>query len=50
MHCWARYLFWLVIVVLGVGNMVTACGHKGALYLSPPQEQTDEQDKIKNRS
>ncbi len=37
MHCWARYLLWLVIAVLGVGNMLSACGQKGDLYL-PAQE------------
>ncbi len=43
MHCWARYLLWLVVAVLGIGNMLSACGHKGDLYLpEPQQEQTEE--------
>ncbi len=43
MHCWARYLLWAVIAVLGIGNMLTACGQKGDLYLpDPQQEQTQE--------
>lgn len=36
MHCWARYLLYLVIAVLALGQMVTACGQKGDLYL--PEE------------
>lgn len=36
MHCWARYLFILVVVVLGTISMIGACGRKGPLYL--PQE------------
>ncbi len=37
-----RYLLWLTIAVLGVGNMLTACGHKGPLYLPPPDAQSEE--------
>jgi predicted small lipoprotein YifL len=33
MHCWPRYLLWLVIAVLGAGNMLAACGRSGPLYL-----------------
>ena len=33
MHCWPRYLLWLVIVLLGTGQMLTACGQKGPLYM-----------------
>ncbi len=36
MHCWPRYLLWLVIVLLGTGQMLTACGQKGPLYLPEP--------------
>ena len=32
MHCWARYFFFAVVLILGVGNIVTACGQKGDLY------------------
>jgi len=40
MHCWARYLFFLVVAVLAIGHMVSACGQKGPLYLpdAPSQE------------
>ena len=34
--CWAQYLLWLVIAVLGTGNALTACGQKGALYQPEP--------------
>lgn len=30
--CWAQYLLWLVIAVLGAGSVLSACGQKGALY------------------
>jgi predicted small lipoprotein YifL len=29
--CWAQYLLWLVIALLGAGSMLSACGQKGAL-------------------
>jgi predicted small lipoprotein YifL len=41
MHCWARYLFLLIVAVLGFGHMLGACGQKGPLYL-PEQEPADE--------
>jgi len=37
MHCWARYLFIAVVSVLGVGQMIAACGQKGDLYLPAPE-------------
>ncbi len=40
MHCWARYMLWLVIAILGIGNMLSACGRKGELYL--PEEPVQE--------
>ena len=42
MHCWARHLLWIWIVVLGATNMLAACGQKGDLYLPDRegQEQT----------
>ena len=44
MHCWARYLLWAVIAILGISNMLSACGQKGDLYLpEPQQEQAKEQ-------
>lgn len=33
MHCWPRYLLWLVIALLGTGQMLAACGQKGPLYM-----------------
>ncbi|HHH49235.1 MAG TPA: hypothetical protein ENK51_10165 [Gammaproteobacteria bacterium] len=35
--CWAQYLLWLVVAILGVGGMLSACGQKGALYRPAPQ-------------
>jgi predicted small lipoprotein YifL len=32
-HCWAEYLLWLTIVVLGLGSALAGCGQKGPLYL-----------------
>jgi hypothetical protein len=29
--CWAQYLLWLVIALLGAGSMLSACGQKGDL-------------------
>jgi predicted small lipoprotein YifL len=40
MHCLARYLFILVVSVLGMGQMIVACGQKGDLYLAEPEEET----------
>jgi|GEM_PF-1327751 len=33
MHCWARYLFYAVVTVLAIGQMLAACGQVGDLYL-----------------
>ena len=33
MHCWARYLFYAVVTVLAIGQMMVACGQTGDLYL-----------------
>ncbi len=35
-HCWAQYLLWLVIAVLGTGSALSACGQKGPLYRPDP--------------
>ncbi|MEJ2060306.1 MAG: lipoprotein [Gammaproteobacteria bacterium] len=40
--CWAQWLLWAVIAVLGVGSMLSACGQKGPLYL-PPEQHTNSQ-------
>lgn len=39
--CWAQYLLWFVIAVLGTGAMLSGCGQKGDLYLpdQPPKKQ-----------
>ena len=43
MHCWARYLFIAVVSVLGIGQMIAACGQKGDLYLPEPEKETPQQ-------
>lgn len=45
MFCWSRYLLWLVILVLGTGSMLTACGQSGPLYLPDPASQQQEEAK-----
>lgn len=45
MFCWARYLLWLVILILGSGSMLTACGQKGPLYLPDPAQQQEVPEK-----
>jgi predicted small lipoprotein YifL len=37
--CWANYAFVLVVAILSVGSMLSACGVKGPLYL-PPENTT----------
>ena len=41
MHCWARYLFVAIVSLLGIGQMITACGQKGDLYLPQPEDAKD---------
>lgn len=43
MHCWARYLLWISIVVLGTASMLSACGQKGDLYLPDREGRAEEQ-------
>jgi len=31
--CRAELALYLIIAILGIGNMITACGQKGPLYL-----------------
>ncbi|MCG6860284.1 MAG: lipoprotein [Chromatiaceae bacterium] len=38
MHCWTRYLF-VVVSVLSIGQMISACGQKGDLYLPEPEQE-----------
>ena len=44
-RCWAAYALWLVIALPGFGGMLGACGQKGDLYLPPPDEASQSQDK-----
>ena len=45
MLCWSRYLFILVVVILGTASMLSACGQKGSLVMPDEnQQQTQEQD------
>ena len=40
MICWARYLMLLVVVVLGISSMLSACGQKGPLVLPDESQQS----------
>ena len=44
MRCWANYLIYGVIAILGTGQILVACGQKGDLYLpsdpAPAEQQT----------
>ena len=42
-RCWAQYVLWAVIAILGTLSMLSGCGAKGDLYLPPDQEQSQEQ-------
>jgi len=37
MGCWARHLLLAVVAVLGIGQIIAACGQKGDLYLPEPE-------------
>lgn len=37
--CWAQYLLWATIAVLGVASLLGGCGSKGDLYLPEPGQQ-----------
>jgi predicted small lipoprotein YifL len=41
MLCWARQLFILLVALLGISQMMAACGQKGPLFL--PDEQAGKQ-------
>lgn len=45
MFCWSRHLLWLVILVLGTGSLLSACGQKGPLYLPDPAAEQQEKAK-----
>jgi len=38
-RCWAQYVLWLCIAVLGIASMLSGCGAKGDLYLPQHTEQ-----------
>lgn len=42
MLCWARQLFILMVALLGISQMMAACGQKGPLFL--PDEQAGKQE------
>ena len=37
MFCWGRQLFLVIVILLGISQMIAACGQKGPLYL--PEDQ-----------
>jgi predicted small lipoprotein YifL len=41
MLCWTRYLFILIVIVLGTSSMLSACGQKGPLVM-PDETSTTE--------
>jgi len=41
--CRAELALYLIITILGIGNIITACGQKGDLYL-PTEEKASQQD------
>ncbi len=45
MRCWAQYLLWAAIAILGTGSLLSACGQKGPLYLPDKAEQSKEKKK-----
>ncbi len=40
MHCYSRYLFIILVAILGLGNMLSGCGSKGDLYLPDSSQST----------
>ena len=38
MLCWGRQLFIVIVIILGTGQMMAACGQKGPLYLPDDQD------------
>ncbi|MEE9358084.1 LPS translocon maturation chaperone LptM [Candidatus Vondammii sp. HM_W22] len=47
MHPSPRYLLWLIILLLGSGSILSACGQKGDLYLPDSSIETEEDGKKK---
>ncbi|MCB1852542.1 MAG: lipoprotein [Gammaproteobacteria bacterium] len=44
MHSRPRYLPWIVIVLLTLSSMLSACGQKGPLYLPQPDQEQQERE------
>jgi len=38
--CWPQIIFILLVLVLGLGSMLSACGKKGPLYIPPTENAT----------
>jgi len=49
-RCWAQYALWLAVAVLGTGQMLSACGQKGDLYLPEPTQKQDPSQDEKKKS
>ena len=50
MRCYPRYLLWFLVALMGTGNILTACGQKGDLYLpddEPLHEETQAEERKK---
>ena len=41
MFCWSRYIFILVVVILGSSSMLSACGQKGPLVMPDETQKTE---------
>jgi len=41
MICWSRYLFILIVIVLGFSSMLSACRQKGPLLLPDETSKTE---------
>lgn len=47
MRCWANTLFLVIVLILGTGQMLTACGQKGDLYLPQPKQPVEQPNQDK---
>jgi len=41
--CWPQWIFIVVVIFLGIGSMLAACGQKGPLYLPKAEAESVEQ-------
>lgn len=41
MFCWSRYLFILIVIILGTSSMLSACGQKGPLVMPDETSSND---------